>query len=143
MTSDPTDDVDIRLRKSLLVVCALPFLIAGFGWGLLYYLFGEPLAAAIPFSYGVISLLSIVHFGLTHRYRFFRFSQLALILLLPFLLMIALGGFVQGSAVILWALICPMGAMLFDEPRRAPRWLPRGCSPPWASSRRSPGPARC
>ena len=23
----------------------------------------------------------------------------------------------------MWALICPMGAMLFDEPRRAPRWF--------------------
>ena len=33
------------------------------------------------------------------------------------------GGFVQGSAVIVWALVCPMGAMLFDEPRHAPRWF--------------------
>src|SRR6185503_4939248 len=57
------------------------------------------------------------------QYQFFRFSQLALILLLPFFLMIALGGFVHGSAVVLWALICPMGAMLFDEPRHAPRWF--------------------
>jgi guanylate cyclase len=37
--------------------------------------------------------------------------------------MIALGGFINGSAVILWSLICPMGAMLFDEPRHAPRWF--------------------
>jgi len=51
------------------------------------------------------------------------FSQLTLILLLPFLLMMALGGFVNGSAVVLWALICPMGALLFDAPRQAPRWF--------------------
>jgi guanylate cyclase len=37
--------------------------------------------------------------------------------------MVALGGFVNGSAVILWSLICPLGAMLFDEPRQAPRWF--------------------
>jgi guanylate cyclase len=37
--------------------------------------------------------------------------------------MVALGGFVNGSAVVLWALICPMGALLFDEPRHAPRWF--------------------
>ena len=121
--ADPNDHENIRLRKSLLVVCAFPFIFAGLGWGLMYIYFDEPLAGAIPFSYAIISLLSIVHFGLTRQFQFFRFSQLALILLLPFLLMLALGGFVSGSAVIFWALICPMGAMLFDEPRRAPLWF--------------------
>src|SRR5207245_991174 len=114
---------DIRLRKSLLVLCAFPFMLAGAAWGLLYALFGEPLAGVIPFSYAVISLLSIIHFGLTRGYRFFRFSQLTLILLLPFFLMITLGGFINGSAVILWSLICPLGALLFDEPRHAPAWF--------------------
>jgi adenylate cyclase len=121
--SDPSDDDDIRLQKSLLVICAFPFMVAGFAWGLLYILFNEPLAGAIPLSYSAISLLSIIHFGRTRQYHFFRFSQLTLILLLPFLLMVALGGFVNGSAVVLWALICPLGALLFDEPRQAPRWF--------------------
>ena len=121
--ADPQDDDDIRLRKSLLIVCALPFVFSGVAWGLMYILLGEPLAGMIPLSYSVVSLLSIVHFGLTRRYRFFRFSQLMLILLLPFFLMVALGGFVSGSAVILWALISPLGALLFDEPRHAPRWF--------------------
>ena len=121
--ADPDDEDAVRLRKSLLVVCAIPFAIAGAVWGLMYILFGELQAGMIPLSYAFISLLSIIHFGLTHRYRVFRFSQLLLILLLPFLLMVTLGGFVSGSGVILWALICPLGALLFDEPRHAPRWF--------------------
>lgn len=121
--ADSNDDDDIRLRKSLLVICAFPFVFAGTIWGLMYILFGEPLAGAIPLCYAIISLLSILHFGLTHRYYYFRFSQLTLILLLPFFLMMTLGGFVNGSAVILWALICPLGAMLFDEPPHALRWF--------------------
>jgi adenylate cyclase len=121
--SDPNDDDDIRLQKSLLVISAFPFMVAGVAWGALYILFNEPLAGAIPLSYSVISLLSILYFGRTRQYRFFRFSQLTLILLLPFSLMMALGGFINGSAVVLWALICPMGAMLFDEPHHAPRWF--------------------
>ena len=121
--SDPNDDDDIRLQKSLLVLCAFPFMLAGVFWGLMYIFYGEPLAGAIPLSYSAISLLSIIYFGRTRQYRFFRFSQLALILLLPFVLMITLGGFVNGSAVVLWALISPLGAMLFDEPRHAPRWF--------------------
>jgi guanylate cyclase len=121
--SDPNDDDEIRLQKSLLVVCAIPFIIAGAAWGIMYILFKEPLAGAIPLSYSIISLFSTIHFGRTRQYYFFRFSQLALILLLPFFLMVALGGFVNGSAVVLWSLICPLGAMLFDEPRHAPRWF--------------------
>jgi len=121
--SDPNDDDDIRLQKTLLVVCAFPFMIAGVAWGVMYIFANEPLAGAIPLSYSIISMLSIINFGRTRQYRFFRFSQLTLILLLPFFLMMALGGFVNGSAVILWSLICPMGAMLFDEPRQAPRWF--------------------
>lgn len=121
--SDPNDDDDIRLQKSLLVVCAIPFIFAGAAWGIMYIFFNEPLAGAIPLSYSIISLFSTIHFGRTHQYHFFRFSQLTLILLLPFFLMLALGGFVNGSAVVLWSLICPLGAMLFDEPRHAPRWF--------------------
>lgn len=120
---DPDDDDDIRLQKSLLTVCAFLFAFAGALWGLMYFLFGELLAGAIPFSYAVISLLSIIHFGLTRRYHLFRFSQLVLILFLPFILMAALGGYVNGSAVILWALICPLGALLFDKPSQAKRWF--------------------
>lgn len=121
--SDPNDDDDIRLRKSLLVVCAIPFIFAGTAWGIMYILFNEPVAGAIPLTYSIISLFSTAHFGRTRQYQFFRFSQLALILFLPFFLMVALGGFINGSAVILWSLICPLGAMLFDEPRHAPRWF--------------------
>src|SRR5262245_53853643 len=121
--SDPTDDDDIRLQKALLVICALPFMIAGWVWGLMYFFFREPLAGAIPFSYGIVSLLSILYFARTRQYAFFRFSQLLLILLLPFLLMLTLGGFINGSAVVLWALICPLGALLFDYSRYALRWF--------------------
>jgi guanylate cyclase len=121
--SDAGDEDDIRLQKSLLVICAFPFMVAGWAWGLMYYFFQEPLAGAIPFSYGIFSLLSILYFARTRQYAFFRFSQLLLILLLPFLLMLTLGGFINGSAVVLWALICPLGALLFDFPRHALRWF--------------------
>ncbi|MFL7869540.1 MAG: adenylate/guanylate cyclase domain-containing protein [Anaerolineales bacterium] len=121
--SDPNDNDNLRLQKSLLVVCAFPFMFVGLAWGVMYFLFHEPLAGVIPFSYGIISFLSILYFARTRQYAFFRFSQLTLILLLPFLLMIALGGFVNGSAVVLWALISPLGALLFDEPRRALGWF--------------------
>lgn len=121
--ADPADSDDVRLQKALMVGGALMFIGAGALWGLMYLAFGEWLAGSIPLSYAAISLGSVLLFARTRRYRFFRFSQLLLILLLPFLLMVALGGFINSSAVILWSFICPLGALIFDEPRHAPRWF--------------------
>jgi guanylate cyclase len=121
--ADPQDSDDERLRKSLFMLGALMFVLAGVLWGVLYTLLGEVLAGVIPLSYAVFSAASIVIFGLTRRYAAFRFAQLFLILFLPFLLMLALGGFVNSSAVILWSLLSPFGSLLFSNPREAPRWL--------------------
>jgi guanylate cyclase len=76
-------------------------------------------------GYAVVSLGSVAVLARTRRYRLFRFSQLLLTrsVLLPFLLIVALSRLVNSSAVILWSFICPLGALIFDEPRRAPRWL--------------------
>lgn len=121
--ADPADSDEVRLQKSLMLGGAFMFIVAGVLWGQIYIAISEPLAGSIPLFYSLVSLLSVALFGLTRNYRVFRFSQLLLILLLPFLLMLALGGFVNSSAVILWSLICPLGALLFSEPRQAPRWF--------------------
>ncbi|MEN8168280.1 MAG: adenylate/guanylate cyclase domain-containing protein [Pseudomonadota bacterium] len=117
------DSEDARLQKTLLVGASLMFILAGLLWGGIYIAFDEPLAGAVPISYALFSSLSILLFGLTHRYRLFRFSQLLLILLLPFLLQLALGGFVNSSGAILWSLICPFGALLFGQRHHAPWWF--------------------
>jgi adenylate cyclase len=117
------DSLDTRLQKNLLVIGSFMFTTAGVLWGIVYILFQEMLPGMIPLSYGIVSFLSIVHFGLTGQYRFFRASQLVLILLLPFLLMMALGGYINSSAVILWSFICPLGALLFAEYKQSPHWL--------------------
>ena len=121
--SDPNDEDEIRLQKSTLVLSSFLFMLAGIAWGLIYVFFDELLAGAIPLSYAFISLLSIIHFGRTRQYHFFRFSQLSLALFLPFFLMVTLGGFVNGSAVILWSLLCPIGAMLFGDRQHALHWF--------------------
>lgn len=120
---DPNDSDELRLQKSSLTLGAFMFILAGALWGILYFLFGQPIAGAIPFSYAVVSFFSVIFFHYTRRYESLLFSQLLLILFLPFLLMIALGGFVNSSGVILWSVICPLGALIFEKPGRATRWL--------------------
>ena len=92
--ADPNDGQEVRLQKRMIVAASLMVVVAAMLWGLIYLAFDEPLAASLPFLYAAVSSASIVGFGLTRRYHLFRFSQLLLVLLLPFLLMMALGGFV-------------------------------------------------
>jgi len=121
--ADPADSDEVRLQKTLLVGGSFMFIPAGVLWGIAYFALGEPLAGSIPLSYSAVLFLSLTLFALTRRYRFFRFIQLLLILLLPVLLQMVLGGFINSSAVVLWSLICPFGALLFGEPRHAPWWF--------------------
>lgn len=81
------------------------------------------LSAAIPFAYQLASAASIYTFARTRRYRLFRTSQLWMSLLLPFALRWSLGGFANSSAVSLWALTCPIGALLFVGARQAVPWF--------------------
>lgn len=121
--ADPQDTDDIRLQKTLLVLSALMMSSLGVVWSSIYLAFGETWAAAIPFTYAVLSFLTVAFLARTRRYRFFRASQLLFSLLLPFLLMLALGGFVHSSAVVLWSLVSPIGALLFIGRRQAAGWF--------------------
>ncbi|HEY5902579.1 MAG TPA: adenylate/guanylate cyclase domain-containing protein [Anaerolineales bacterium] len=121
--ADPGDPEDLRMQKVLMVGTGFMNILAATLWGLLYYAFGRWMPGSIPLAYAAFSLLSILFFGLTGRYGLFRFSQFVLILLLPFLLMLSLGGFVNSGAVILWSLLSPLSALLFDRPRAALGWL--------------------
>lgn len=121
--ADPHDSDDVRLQKSILVAASSMIIPAAALWGLLYFALGEYVAGAIPFSYAVFSTLSIIAFARWRNYSLFRFTQLLLILILPFLLQIALGGFINSSAVVLWSIICPIGALAFSGVRSAARWF--------------------
>lgn len=121
--ADPHDSDDVRLQKSILVAASSMIIPAAALWGLLYFALGEYVAGAIPFSYAVFSTLSIIAFSRWRNYPLFRFTQLLLILILPFLLQIALGGFINSSAVVLWSIICPIGALAFSGVRSAARWF--------------------
>jgi len=107
--SDPANDADLRLKKRVLVAFAAMIGPAAVVWGTVYLAFDEPLAASIPLAYAAASGASLAVFAITRRYRVFRLVQLTLILLLPFFLQLALGGFVNASAVILWSLLAPLG----------------------------------
>jgi adenylate cyclase len=118
-----TDSDDVRLQKVTLTLAAVTSTVMAVVWVGTYLALGLPLSAAIPFTYQVASVVSLVAFARTKDYRFFRFSQIVLILLLPFLLQWSLGGYVASSAVSVWALVGVFGALFFFSPRQAVPWF--------------------
>ena len=119
----PTDSPNEALRKEVLVLSASLITTLAVVWVVTYWALGLHLAATIPFGYQVISVVNLVVFAKTKRYRFFRLCELGLSLLLPFLLQLSLGGFVPSSGVILWAFTAPLGALLFYGRREAIPWF--------------------
>ncbi len=119
----PGDSEEKRRRKLLFTITSILVVPAGVIWGSLYYAFGEHTVALIPLAYSVITLLDflcLLQFGM---YETCRQIQQVLILLLPFALQIALGGFVGGSTVILWSFIAVLSAVLFGSIREASWWF--------------------
>jgi guanylate cyclase len=89
----------------------------------MYWVLGAPGAAALPFFYQILSIAGIAYFVRTRAFAPFRRSQLLMWLMLPVVLQWTLGGFVNSSAVILWAFFAPLGALLFQGPGAAGPWF--------------------
>jgi adenylate cyclase len=121
--ADPRDTADERFRKRLLVGVAVIILPVGFLWGCLYWAFGEEPVALTPWAYVAGSALSLAVFARTRNFDSLRTSQLLLILVAPALGTVMVGGLRESSAVILWSLLAPLGAVALDRPGRAWPWF--------------------
>ena len=119
----PFDTDEQRLRKALLIFLASICSFLGVLWGIGYFGLGLAVSGSIPVSYSVMSAASLLYFFKTKSYKFFCHSQLSLILLLPFVLQLSLGGFSASGAVVLWAILSPIGALMFAGTTRAIPWF--------------------
>ena len=119
----PADTPDEQLRKSALVLSSLLITILSVVWVGTYAALGLWRSALIPLAYQVVSMVGLAFFARTKRYAVYRASQVAMFLVLPFLLQWSLGGFVESGAVALWAFVAPLGALVFYGPRPAVAWF--------------------
>ena len=117
------DTNEVALQKRLAVVLCAGTLPLTTLWSVIYLLMHTPLAAVAPVFYTVFTLANTGLFAWTRNLEFYRFTQLLVILVLPWLVTIALGGFQQSSVVIVWAALCPLGSLLLEEPRRTLLWI--------------------
>lgn len=119
----PGDSDALRLRKAALTLAALTVTLLAFVWVGVYFTLGLPVSAAIPLGYQVAAAAGLADFARTGNFGRFRFGNLALMSVLPFVLQWSLGGYVASSAVSLWALVAALGALFFLSPRAAIPWF--------------------
>ena len=118
-----SDPDETRAQKATLTLAAACVTGLAIIWVGTYWLLGLPQAAAIPFAYQIASLASLTLFARTKSYPFFRFSQAAMMTLLPFLLQWTLGGYIASSAVSLWALVAAIGTLFFFTAEGSIPWF--------------------
>jgi serine phosphatase RsbU (regulator of sigma subunit) len=118
-----TDAEEQRLRKIVLLLVAGIYTILGLLWGGAYLALGFRLPGSIPLIYSVLSGAGLLYFLRSKHYGILCYSQLTLILLLPFFLQWSLGGFATSGAVIIWAILSPIGALMFAGTMRSVPWF--------------------
>jgi guanylate cyclase len=119
----PQDPQDARLRAGALIFAAVVIVVLSFVWVVTYSIGGLWVSAAIPATYQVITVLGLFVLARTKRFDRFRTLQLALFLALPALLQASLGGFAASSAMVMWSIVTPLGAVALLGWRRAVPWL--------------------
>jgi len=120
---DPGDSSDAALQKRLVVLLSvgcLPFTVL---WSVIYFAASAPLPAAVPAIYSLVTPINTLLFNWSRNLRIYRFIQLFMILTLPWILTMSLGGFRESSAVIIWAALCPLASLLVEDLRGTVRWI--------------------
>ncbi len=119
----PNDRDEIRAIKSQLVLLAVLMSIGGIIWGLLLCYFGIYEAALIPFGYVIISCLNLVYLNYSKNYQTSIVLQIAISMILPFMLQWTLGGFVTSGSVMLWSTLALIGSISLLQGKRVFPWL--------------------
>ena len=84
---------------------------------------GYAVIAAVPYLYLVFSYVSLLIFYRSKRFEYFTFTQLVMLLVMPFFMQWAIGGFEASSGVAIWAILSPVGALMILGTRQSTAWF--------------------
>lgn len=118
-----SDSDERRLQKSLLVFATGLISFASMLWLFIYWQLGPQFSSTIPFAFQLLLVGNLLVYLKTENFDSFRTVQLALFLFVPFVAQWSMGNFISASGVSLWALLAPIGAILFIGPRESIAWF--------------------
>ena len=119
----PTDTDDQKLHKTLLVFACGLMGFAAMLWLAIYHAMGIKYSATVPLLYLGVSATTLGIYLWRLNFEFFRFAQTCLYLFVPFIMQWSIGSYVTSSGVMLWALLAPIGVMIFQGPRESVPWF--------------------
>ncbi|MBD3796139.1 MAG: EAL domain-containing protein [Campylobacterales bacterium] len=98
----------------------MPFAVL---WTFANLYFQQYIAALITTFYIVVSLISLLIYKRFGKESTLIKVQMVLMLILPFAMMWNIGGFDNGSNIIIWAFLSPIMALLYTEKKEPFYWL--------------------
>ncbi len=119
----PTDSEALRLQKSLLFFATGLICLASIVWLLIYWQLGPRFSSNLPFALQLMLVGNLLVYLKTLNFNVFRLIQLSLFLFTPFVAQWSIGSFITASGISLWALLAPIGAVLFIGPRESGAWF--------------------
>lgn len=120
--SRPTDST---LGKAILTILVFAESLVCIFW--IYTLSGlgegYALMAAVPYVYIIVSYASLLVFYRSKKYEYFTFTQLVMLLVMPFFMQWAIGGYEASSGIAIWAILSPIGALMILGTKQSTPWL--------------------
>ena len=92
-------------------------------WVFMYFSLGLTLAYMFPLGYFFVLVGTTYYLYKTKNFDVALYIYTFFILIVPFLLQMSLGGFVNSGAVILWSLLAPTGALFFKGRKAGIIWF--------------------
>ena len=119
----PSDTEEQRLQKTLLIFACGLMGFAAMLWLAIYNAMGIKYSSTVPLIYLLVSATTLGIYVWNLNFEFFRFAQTSLYLFVPFIMQWSIGSYVTSSGVMLWALLAPIGVMIFQGPKESVPWF--------------------
>jgi class 3 adenylate cyclase len=120
---EPGDSDELRLNKQLLMFATGLVSAASMLWLSIYWLLGPRFSVTYPYLFQLALAGNVVIYILSRNFNLFRVVQLGLFLFAPFVMQWSIGDFIDASGIVLWALLAPIGAILFFGVRESLAWF--------------------
>ncbi len=119
----PQNTKEEKRQHAFLIYIGILMSFGGLLWGTIVMSSGLFYQSFIPFAYVLVTFGNYVLIYYTKDFNTGQAVQLGISLLLPFMLQLALGGFVASGAMVLWSVITIFAAFTYKQNNTIIRWL--------------------
>ncbi|MDF1883312.1 HAMP domain-containing histidine kinase [Sulfurimonas sp. SAG-AH-194-C21] len=112
-----------KRQHGFLIYMGLLMSLGGLMWGTFCLFFDLYVAASIPFSYVLITILNFSFLRQTKNFFIAQKTQILISLILPFFFQYFLGGFVSSGGNVLWSVIAVFGSFTLRDKKASIIWL--------------------